>query len=291
MTRLTDRARLATHVAGFGQHRDMLDAALQQQPCDPDADPGPVFVMGAPRSGTSVLGWSLNEHPALVCGPESEVFLQQFGFGRLVRAYRASRRRSDGLLAQKDVSLHQYARCLGAGVDRLYRSLLNGQRWVDTTPRHILMARELALLQPKARFVLLLRNGMDVVHSLTHSGFKVWSANSFTLAALTWRTYVTAGLSFAEAHPDRCRTLRYEALREMDQNAWTELLSFLQLEHEPRCRDFLASNVINSSFGGEKAGDRPSIKSWSKLKHRQFELIAGPLMRKLNYEWKSLAET
>lgn len=282
MSRLTDRVRLAAQVSGIGRFRAVLDSALRQQP--PDIDPGPVFVIGAPRSGTSVLGWSLNEHPNLTCGPESEIFIQQFGFGRLVRDYRAALRRPDGLIAQKQVALHEYAKYLGVGISELYSDLLGGQRWIDTTPRHVLMARELSLLQPTARFLFLLRNGKDVVQSLTHSGFRVWSAHSFTLAALTWRTYIKAGLSFAEAHPMRCRTLRYETLQQMDQDAWADLLAFLQLDHEPRCRTFLESHVINSSFGADRTAERPTAASWSKLKRRQFELIAGPLMRELNYE-------
>lgn len=264
----------------------MLDTALRQQEQAAESQPGPIFVIGSPRSGTSVLGWSLNEHRQLVCGPESEVFIQQFGFGRLVEAYQNSLARPDGLLAQKQVTLAQYAGSLGNGLDHLYRKLLGDKRWIDTTPRHVLMARELSLLLPGARFVLLIRNGVDVVNSLTHSGFNVWSAQSFSLAALTWRTYVKAGLEFAEANSTRCTLLRYEQLIEMDQSGWQDLLGFLQLEHEPKCKTFMADNVINSSFARQASATGSGTHDWSTFRQKQFELMAGPLMQQLDYCWR-----
>src|SRR4051812_2800803 len=50
----------------------------------------PIFIVGVPRSGTTLLSAMLGAHPRLVCGPETHFFHQ---FGR--RDPRAFGRRAD----------------------------------------------------------------------------------------------------------------------------------------------------------------------------------------------------
>ena len=47
----------------------------------------PVFVIGSPRSGTSVTAWALHQHPELWTSHETEFLRELFGENRPHRAY------------------------------------------------------------------------------------------------------------------------------------------------------------------------------------------------------------
>ena len=76
------------------------------------AGTAPVFVVGAPRSGTSILGWSLDQHPALFTSHEVDFLAELFGRGHLLSAYQSSLR-PDGWLNQNDVDLATFSRHWG----------------------------------------------------------------------------------------------------------------------------------------------------------------------------------
>jgi len=52
---------------------------------------GPVFVVGSPRSGTSILTWCLGQHPNLLAVPESN-WMTRFAIDAAVAYQRGSRR-------------------------------------------------------------------------------------------------------------------------------------------------------------------------------------------------------
>ena len=50
--------------------------------------PDPVFILGAPRSGTSILVWALAQHPEFWGSAESNMLYHLFGDGHLGRCSR-----------------------------------------------------------------------------------------------------------------------------------------------------------------------------------------------------------
>src|SRR3954469_7285830 len=51
--------------------------------------PDPVFIIGAPRSGTSILVWALAQHPRLWGGPESNLLYHLYGDGHIDTVFEA----------------------------------------------------------------------------------------------------------------------------------------------------------------------------------------------------------
>lgn len=265
----------------------------------------PVFILGCPRSGTSVLSWALAQHRAFWTSAESDFLFFLFGQGRLGSAFRRAYDRPDeGWLKRNDMTFEEFAACLGRGVEAVFASRAEGKRWVDSTPGHTLMAEELAALLPGAQFIHILRDGRAVVHSMIHSGFErlgfqkiglsiPW-AKSFGAACRTWVHYARKGRAFAAAHPDRCLEVRQEDLLLRPEALFDEIFAFLAEPADEAAARFVRERRLNSSFDGvgksvEKQDEAASVlprpwEGWKRSMTRRFRKIAGPAMAEMGYE-------
>jgi Sulfotransferase family len=145
---------------------------------------GPIFIVGAPRSGTTLLRNTLNRHPRIAVCRETEfrhyVYRRRAAFGplsdrgnreRVIRAYLALER-----IRRTSLDLEELARCLmeeGDTYPALFSSLLRfymrahgKQRWGEKTPDHALFARTLLDWYPGATVIHILRDPRDAVASL-----------------------------------------------------------------------------------------------------------------------------
>src|SRR5581483_8893074 len=81
----------------------------------------PIFIIGSPRSGTSILALSLAQHSNLWTSGESYFIFDLFGANRLLSAYkRAYNDPSDNLLKKEDVSFQEFAALIGLGINTIF---------------------------------------------------------------------------------------------------------------------------------------------------------------------------
>ena len=199
-----------------------------------------------------------------------------------------------GWLFKNKVTLKEFYQHLGIGIDLLFQSRAKGRRWVDATPSHTLMAHDLAMLFPRAKFLHIVRDGRSVVSSMLSSGFGTsWSEN-FKAASTTWAHYVTSGLRFQDEMPERVLEVRNERLRGEPADEMARIFEFLGAEPDPRAAEFLSTKRIDSSYGNEKPGDVKKVKDpkaapsepwtdWSRSNRREFDKQAGEVMKRLGY--------
>ena len=151
-----------------------IPALLDLAPPAPGADtvveddgfPDPIFVVGFPRSGTTLLEQLLDAHPALVSFDE-QPFLQRL-FLTLIERSGDIARASDTLDAETIRTLRaQYASLVnGAAGD------LAGRRPVDKNPLNMVRLPWLQRVFPRARVVLAIRHPCDVVFSCYMQNFR-----------------------------------------------------------------------------------------------------------------------
>lgn len=263
--------------------------------------PDPVFIIGAPRSGSSILGWSLAQHSALHTENESDIFYYLFKDGHLERAFETSVARPDGSwLANHRVELKGFLAHLGLGLNALFTATSNGLRWVDQTPANTLVVERLADMFPGARFIHLLRDGRRVVHSMVNFGrtfgdpevaermkragrLPPW-ATDFRDACQTWTRMVGIASEFCQRYPDRALTIRNEGLITDPDATMREVLEFLGLPHEPAPSRFLRTQRINSSFAASGSSEHAPItltepwREWLPEQHLVFVEEAGQAM-------------
>jgi len=183
----------------------------------------PFFIVGCPRSGTSLLRDLLRSHPRISIPGESH-FLPAFfrGYGDPGDEPGAPR------LAERILGLHWVKAWLlpltpdvFAG-DRTFRQVVTRlfaahaasegrERWGDKTPHYVREIPTLVEIFPGCRIIHIYRDGRDVALSWLATGFQ--PRNLFT-AARTWKEYVCAGRQSGRTlPPEFYLEVRYESLQ------------------------------------------------------------------------------
>ena len=205
----------------------------------------PVFLVGCPRSGTSLVRRIVDSHSRIACPPESHFLaallpvltdrrsmagLESMGFGRTAVIERF-RRLSEQFFLD-------------------YAAASSKARWADKTPVYVDHLDGLdELFDRSARYVLIYRHGLDVSNSIAEvlpgllegrPGAGVGKAGDIRAAAAYWCDKVTRMLAFERQHSDRCLHLRYEALTTAPEIEVRRLFAFLGEEFEAATLDFNA---------------------------------------------------
>src|SRR5213592_3053114 len=142
----------------------------------------PIFVVGSPRSGTSILTWCLGQHPNIFPVPESN-WMGEFA-SNVAISYRIGTARGDRtILSAMDISTEEFFANFGRSINDLivgHRPDLERRRkmtrpptepkprWVDGTPEYSLHICGLRKLFPDAQFVHVFRDAISVVRSMLH---------------------------------------------------------------------------------------------------------------------------
>lgn len=229
-----------------------------------------VFVLGCPRSGTTLVQSLLTAHSGIVSFRESHFFDQGFTAvapGRYVTRGRAARRREAfirandiGPEAVRAAGRGRAARpgagrsAVGIGAD--FVRLLDeaaGRRdaaaWVEKTPDHVFRIPLIRRAAPDARFVHVVRAGPDVVASL-HEATRAWGhPRSRTRCAAHWLAAVLA----SRRHAGRAGHLvvGYERLCAAPADETRRIVEWLGLAWEPEILERYADAAEAVVGGGE----------------------------------------
>lgn len=156
----------------IGYCRRTFTARLAEETCAVpvlNGKPGPVFLIGFPRSGTTLLTQILSSHPRIIAADEKGGidrallhFVRTFGEGHPGNlsnpCYPAAldRLRTEDIEAMRKIYYEQQGFPGGAANKKIY---------VDKMPLNILHAGFIKRLFPEARFILALRHPCDAVLS------------------------------------------------------------------------------------------------------------------------------
>jgi Flp pilus assembly protein TadD len=194
----------------------------------PDARNSPVFIVGFPRSGTTLLEQMLDAHPALQSMDENPFF------NRLADTLK---RHDSRILASLDV-LRQY------DVDELRKQYLLmvseriGRRWdaqlVDKNPLNMLWLPFMHRLYPNAKYILALRHPCDVILSCYMQNFRsailITASASIERLAAAYVAAMDSWLRNVEVLQPNVLISRYEDIvADLPQQA-RRLSSFLELD-------------------------------------------------------------
>ncbi len=281
-----------------------------------EASKSPVFVVGAARSGTTLLQQMLDHHSSFAFPWESH-FIPFFHrwlalYGNLEKSGNRERLIRDIAIYVQEIyppepgqewvpGLHsaapQLAEMSGPSfssvVDTLFRFATRDRlprRWGDKTPIYVNSLPVLLQLFPGARFVHIIRDGRDVAASVLNLK---WGPNSVYAAAHKWKTSVNNGLRFAENHPDKIHALSYECLIDNPERELRAICAFLGEEYEPAMLEFhmdAARRVPGLEIHRRVAEpvNRARIQRWrndlSAGQIRIYEAVAGDLLASLQYQ-------
>jgi hypothetical protein len=280
-------------------------------------EPELVFVLGAPRSGTSWLQRALASQPNCATAPELQYFAEFAGptldawdrrvasmsrvLGELSRLGSLSDR-VIGLPASAEFD--ELVDALRLPIERLVQ---RGQEdnpqlslFVEKTPTNSIWVSEISRVFPEAHFVHLVRDPRDVVRSLrdVSSGWgKDWAPHSVLMGALYWRTHVL-GSEEAKFAGKSFTLLRYEDIRDNLADAMGTIYSAVglsvgtfidpvRIEQETlilsrQVNEALAAKPLTEPIGfGDGRTTRPTLTA---LQQWTIELVCCDLMGTYGYE-------
>jgi Sulfotransferase family len=252
----------------------------------------PIFVVGSPRSGTSILTWCLGHHPNIFPVPESNwmgdfavnvAVAQQIGTARgdysILSAmeirddelFTAFGRSINDLILRhrKDLEIKRETRTIQLKVEPRWLEATSTAagpktRWVDGTPEYSFHICGLRKLFPQARFVHLLRDVQAVVRSMVnfHQATGIQLVANQEEAYRYWIRTVKACLMAERAYGSSVvRRIRYADLISNPELTMRSLLDYLDEPYTDKCLEPLELRINSSNVPENFTPDDPATDS------------------------------
>lgn len=224
----------------------------------------PVFILGVPRSGTTLLRTLLDCHPNIACGPEAPWLAGGYGEVASFKAMHQS------LVSDQHGPVENFsgveerdvAEALGLAVNEIFTRYARSKgkgRWVEKTPSHAMDIDFLHALFPDALYLHIVRDGRDVACS-TYNGRAKWGQivdvdgplEITRMNALErWARWEGLIRGAQEYFGLPMHGLRYEDLIESPEQVLRSALNFLG---EPYVDGLASYNETGHDFPGWEAG-------------------------------------
>jgi hypothetical protein len=273
---------------------------------------GPIFVVGAARSGTTLLRLLLNEHPDIAIPSESHFF------GALFRAFPPTATlAADDLAAAVDIvasspewqrdfahSEAELREAVGAGpmpigefVERVFRLEVGpaAARWGDKTPANLHWVGTLLTCFPDAQVVAIVRDPRDVALSLARLG---WYGDTAWAIGRYLERNGRAVRQLRQHHDPRCfRVVRYEDVVLDTEATLRGLCDYLGVSFVAAMQDFYAradqhvqpwelQTGLHTKL--RRAPSPDDVGQWRrtgrKWRHAQIEAMTIDVVREYGYE-------
>lgn len=282
----------------------------------------PIFVVGTPRSGTTLTARILNRHPAIFMPGEThffpDIYAQRAQLGelpsetaaenvwqRLITLYQrynepADQRRVETLLADTDkrqrlrASLSDYRSALTTLME-LQAEFESKSRWGNNAPKDLFYVDNILAFYPNARFVVCVRDPRDFLKSY-QGKWKVTAESEVdrlkqlyhpVVTTMLWKASMRRVESMRRRVPSaQLHELRYESLVSESERAVRGLCAFVG---EPYYPDMLDVNFSNSSDQAAQGGIfSASVDSWKgRLSQEEVwiaQRLAGREMEAFGYK-------
>lgn len=199
----------------------------------------PFFVVGAPRSGTTLLRDLLRQHPILECPEETSFYRwsDSFGTKAYTRTYRRNavvceHREKDGFSNKEFWEIYQKAKTRRQLQDLYMEQFIIKRgnpdgRWFEKTPQHSAGLLRLLCDYPDARIIHLYRSPLNVVASIKE-GNTVGPQN-VRGAANIWLEAVQGAQLVSQQWPDKIYQVRYEDMTVSPESVIAGILDFVKV--------------------------------------------------------------
>lgn len=235
-----------------------------------------VFVIGAPRSGSTLLARMLGAHSQILGRPEPHLLTPLAHLGFYAKVDKAP---YDAVLAAE--AQRQFVAALPGGEHdylaacRAYCEILYGRMlatdprkhvFVDKTPAYALVVDFIAKVFPDARYVVLTRHPLAIFSSYAESFFNGDYAAAHAYNPILER-YVPAIGAFLRTRPVAIYHAVYEQLVADPERILHDLFGFIGVPHEPHAVDYGRQEEAAAGLGdpiGVARHARPTTESIDK---------------------------
>jgi len=248
----------------------------------------PIFIVGSPRSGTTLLSAMLGSHSRLYCGPETQ-FFNKIANSKLKKInsdddwyQKASNILCEitlsgqvvvELFGENQSSIVKYLNDQPRNKKSLLESLCrnnahkNGKaRWIEKTPNHILHLAEIRSMYPAAKIIRIMRDPRDSAKSMIDLP---WTTESFIENSYLWKKWYEQSEGFLNTD-NQSLTVKFEDLLCKSQNVLTKICKFIGEDFEEGMLDTKASAKLVISKGEPwknqvgQSLDTKKVATWKK---------------------------
>lgn len=274
---------------------------------------GPVFIVGAPRSGTTLLQYMLRSHPTLSLPTGESHFIIPYyrdaaRYGELcsvekLRALLVDIRRRHPEFVESDLHgitfdvdalsrqfLKEKRQTVRDVLTGLYEANAVGEgktRWGDKTPYYVLHLPKILEWWPDAQIIHVVRDGRDVALSLFARRHDFGVYNTY-FAAKYWEHYVRVGHDTGRSlSPTQYLEVRYEDLVGAPNATVERICSYLAIPFDQQVVNFKRSGIAGKTPLLQQPIQANNAEKWrtamSALQVRIFEGAAGWALQLFQY--------
>jgi len=215
----------------------------------------PTFLVGFPRSGTTLLDTILDSHPMIEVLEEKNMVekfinsLSELPSGGL-----------DDLENMQDDQLKKIRDIYFNSLEKMVKNKDNSKLYIDKLPLNIIYAGEIFRIFPNAKFILSLRHPCDCVLSCFMQNFKLNDAmaNFLSLddAAYLYDSVMNLWTQYTSIFSINYYEIKYENVVENLESAVRSILNFLELPWDNSVLEYLKT---------AKKRDRISTPSYTQV--------------------------
>ena len=235
----------------------------------PDNEPSPIFLIGFPRSGTTLLDTILRSHPLI------EVIEEQFMVEQLINSL--NQLPNGGLEGLKEIENEQIKKIRKTYFESLESQIQNKNNtklYIDKLPLNIIHVGEIVRIFPNAKFIVSLRHPCDCVLSCFMQDFELNDAMANFLnlddAAHLYDAVMNLWTQYTSIFSINYHEVKYENLIENFEPTVRSILNFLELSWD--------DSVLNYLITAKKR-DRIATPSYSQVTKPIYSYAIGRWQR------------
>jgi hypothetical protein len=244
-----------------------------------------VFVIGSPRSGSTLLARMIGAHPLVYGRPEPHLLTPLAHLGYYAKVEKAP---YDAVLAAE--AQREFVAALPAGesdyldacrayTDTLYGRMLatkpGKKLFLDKTPAYALVLDFVAKLYPQARYVVLTRHPLAVFSSYAESFFNGDYAEAHAYNPILER-YVPAIARFICERAVPLHHVVYERLVTEPEKHLAEIFAFLGLPDAPEAVEYGRERPTEKGLGDPTGVERHTRPTTESVERWASEIASRP---------------
>ena len=249
-------------------------AAMRSLPRSESVSEQPVFIVGMPRSGTSLVEQILAQHPEVYASGERSD----------IGVFAARLTADQGISEAYPAGIRQLTEEIVSGLSRTYLGKTfddaeSTARITDKMPLNFQHLGFIELIFPRARVVHCTRDPLDVAVSCYFQDFidpALAFSSSLDGIAAYYHDYVRLMGHWCKNSGLKLHEINYERLVESPESSIADLLKFLDLSQENSCLAFYESGRVTRTASHAQVR-RPVYRS-AVGRHKNYAQFLGPLI-------------
>jgi protein-tyrosine sulfotransferase len=275
---------------------------------DNQLKPAPIFLIGVPRSGTTLLRMMIDSHPQIMCGPEAP-WLAGRGVGNQINFQNLTKflvhhkwGPVNGFTGIKEELIYEI---VASSINEVMSTSAHSQGkfyWADKTPENIISVPFLYKLFPDAKFIHIFRDGRDVALSTKAGQWKTinlqskYVKNNYINALTRWSSWIEKFQGDVRSLNITYLPVKYEDLVRSPREEMQRIFSFLEIEWNDKVLTphKAAHDVVDQkgegiqSFYNRQSVDTQSLYRWKTqlnwLQRYLTKSVAEEFLLELGYE-------